>query len=139
VLAFPYIVPARFSLNTKLPVYVSTPRPERSTANPRFCASTKTPPFLSCGAPFGKWRAAISRRRNPFAELVDARAPALPDASGNFGMGDAIALQHGADQFGFSVNNGKRVPLETALVKFEPAGLPVTHGVRHSPFIQIAT
>jgi hypothetical protein len=54
-------------------------------------------------------------------------------------MGDAIPLQHGADQFSLSVNNGKRVALKTALAKFEPAGLAETHGVRHSSFIQIAT
>src|SRR6266478_2863303 len=42
-----------------------------------FALAQKTPPFVSYGAPFGEWRAAISRRRNPFAELVDARAPAL--------------------------------------------------------------
>src|SRR2546430_15368269 len=42
-----------------------------------FALAQKTPAFLSYGAPFGKWRAAISLRRNPFAELVDARAPAL--------------------------------------------------------------
>jgi hypothetical protein len=54
-------------------------------------------------------------------------------------MGDAISLQHGADQFSLSVNNGKRVPVKTAFVKFEPAGLAVTHGVRHSSFIQVAT
>jgi hypothetical protein len=54
-------------------------------------------------------------------------------------MGDAIPLQHGADQFSLSVKNGKRVPLKTALVKFEPAGLAVTLGVRHSSFIRIST
>jgi hypothetical protein len=46
-------------------------------------------------------------------------------------MGDAIPLQHGADQFSLSVNNGKRVPRKTTIVKLEPAGLAVTHGVRH--------
>src|SRR5438876_6084484 len=53
-------------------------------------------------------------------------------------MGDAIPLQHGADQFSLSVNSGKGVPLKTAFVKLEPAGLAVTHGVRHGSFIQVA-
>jgi hypothetical protein len=54
-------------------------------------------------------------------------------------MGDAIPLQHGADQFSLSVKNGERVPAKTAFVKFEPAGSAVTLGVRHSSFIQIST
>jgi hypothetical protein len=54
-------------------------------------------------------------------------------------MGDAIPLQHGADQFSLSVNSGKRVALKTAFVKLEPAGLAVTHGVRHGSFTQIST
>src|SRR5229473_4558559 len=54
-------------------------------------------------------------------------------------MGDAIPLQHGADQFNLSVKNGKRVPPKTTFVKLEPAGLAVTHGVRHGSFIQIST
>src|SRR5260370_42054242 len=54
-------------------------------------------------------------------------------------MGDAIPLQHGADQFSLSVKNGERVPTKTAFVKFEPAGSAVTHGVRHSSFIQVST
>jgi hypothetical protein len=54
-------------------------------------------------------------------------------------MGDAIPLQHGADQFAPSVNNGKRVALKTAIVKVEPAGLAVTFGGRHGSFTQIST
>jgi hypothetical protein len=54
-------------------------------------------------------------------------------------MGNAIPLQHGADQFSLSVKNGKRVALKTAFVKLEPAGLAVTHGVRHGLFTQIVT
>jgi hypothetical protein len=65
--------------------------------------------------------------------------PRQPDASGNFGMGDAIPLQHGTDQFSLSVNNGTGVELKTALVKLEPASLAVTHGVWHGLFIQIVT
>jgi len=54
-------------------------------------------------------------------------------------MGNAIPLQHGADQFSLSVNNGKRVPSKKAFVNFGPAGLAVTHEVRHGSFIQIST
>jgi hypothetical protein len=72
------------------------------------------------------------------SKLTDA-LPRYPDASGNFGMGNAIPLQHGADQLSFSVKNGKCVPLKTAIVKFEPAGLAVRHGVRLSSFTQIVT
>src|SRR5882762_426327 len=50
-------------------------------------------------------------------------------------MGDAIPLQHGANQFSLSVIKGKPVPLETASAKFEPASLAVTQSVRHNPFI----
>jgi hypothetical protein len=54
-------------------------------------------------------------------------------------MGNAIPLQHGANQLTLSVKNGKRVPVKTAFVKFEPAGLAITPGVRHGSFIHIAT
>jgi hypothetical protein len=53
-------------------------------------------------------------------------------------MGDAIALQHGAEEFSLPVNNGKRVKLKTAFVQLEPAGLAVTHGVRHGALVRIA-
>jgi len=36
VFAFPYVVPARFPLNTKLPIYESTRRPERFDCKPAF-------------------------------------------------------------------------------------------------------
>jgi len=36
VFAFPYVVPARFPLNTKFPVYVTIPRPEQFDFKPAF-------------------------------------------------------------------------------------------------------
>src|SRR5260370_2994749 len=54
-------------------------------------------------------------------------------------MGDAIPLQHGADQFSLPVKNGKRVPLKTAFVYFEAADLAVTLVVRHGSFIRAST
>jgi hypothetical protein len=140
VFAFPYVVPARFPLNTKLPVYVSTRRPERFDCKPTFLRFHKK---LSHFFPTAL-HSANGVPRSPVGEThlqssLTHTLPRYPDAPGNFGMCDAIPLQHGADQFSFSVNNGKRVPLKTTFVYFEAARLAVTHGVRHGSFIQVST
>jgi hypothetical protein len=135
-------VPARLPLKTNLPVYVSTPRPvpERFNLEPASLRFHKKLPHFFLGA----LDSANGVPRSPVGEThlqsyLTHAFPRQADASGNLGMGDAIPLQHGADQFSLSVNNGKRVARKTAFVKLEPAGLAVTHGVRHSSFIQIAT
>jgi len=127
-------------LNTKLSVYVSTLRPERFDLKPAFLRFHKKLRHFFPTA----LHSANGVPRPPVGEahLQSSLTHALPryaNASANFGMGDAIPLQHGADQFSLSVNDGKRVPLKTAFVYFEAAGLAVTHGVRHSSFIQIST
>jgi len=47
-------------------------------------------------------------------------------------MGDASRSNMAADQFSFSVGNGKRVPLKTRVVKLKAARLAVKYGVWHS-------
>src|SRR5713226_40619 len=140
VSAFPYLVPARIPLNTKLPVYVRTLPPERFHCKPAFLRFYKKLRHFFPTA----LHSANGVPRSPVGEthLQSSLTHALPryaDASSNFGMGDAIPLQHGADQFSLFVNNGKRVPLKTTFVYFEAAGLAVTHGVRHGSFIQVST
>src|SRR5216684_3213915 len=140
VFAFPYVVPARFPLNTKPPVYVSTRRPERFDCKPAFLRFQKKLRHFFLAA----LHSANGVPRSPVGEthLQSSLTHAFPryaDASSNLGMGDAIPLQHGADQFSLSVNNGKRVPPKTTFVYFEAAGLAVTQVVRHSSFIQVST
>ena len=140
MLAAPYVMPAGVSLNTKLPVDVTTPPAKRFDFKPAFLRFHKK----LCHFFLGALHSASGVPRSPVGEThlqsqLTHALPRYPEASGNFGMGDAIPLQHGAEQFRLSVNNGKRVPTKTAFVKLEPAGLAVTLGVRHSSFIQIST
>ena len=139
VFAFPDIVPARLPLKTELSVYVSTPRPQRLNGKPAFLRFQKKLPHFFLTAR----RSANGVARSPVGEThlqseLTHALPRYPDASGNLSLGDAIPFQHRADQFSLSVNNGKRVPLKMAFVHLEPAGLAVTHVVRHGSFTQIS-
>jgi hypothetical protein len=117
VFAFPYVVPARFSLNTKLPVYVSTPPPERFDCKPAFLRFyKKLRHFFPTALHPANGVPRSSVRETHLQSSLTHTLPRQADASGNLGMGDAIPLQHGADQFSLSVNDGKRVPLKAAFV-----------------------
>ena len=135
------------------PCRASTPAAEHkssSLCNPSSCRAV--PPKIRVVARPQKLRhffptaldSANGMPRSPIGEThfqsqLTHAFPRQADASGNFGMGDAIALQHGADQFSLSVSNGKRVPLKTAVIKLKAAGLAVTYGVWHSSIHLSAT
>ena len=138
--AVPHVVPARLPLNTKLPVYVSTLFADRFHRESVFLRGNKklrhffpAPVHPANGMP----RSPVGETH--FQSQLTHALPRQTDASRNFGVGDAIALQHGTDQFTLSVNDGTRVQLKSALLELKPAGLAVTQGVGHGSFTQIAT
>lgn len=132
VLALLYVVPARLALNANLPVYACALPPERFDFEPALLRFHKKlfHFFLSAlDSANGVPRFPVGET-HLLSQLTDALAR-YAKAPGNVGLGDAIALQHGADQFRFSVNQGKSVPLKPASVYFEAADLAVTLVIGH--------
>ena len=130
--AVPHVVPAGLPLNTKFSVYVTTLPAERFHGKSALLrGQKKLRHFFSASSQLANGMPRSPGGETHFQSDLAHALSGQADAPRNFGMCDAVAFQHSADQFAFSVKDGTRVPLESAFLKLELTGLAVTQGVRH--------